>query len=267
MRRTSNVAINSDYLSAIEKEFNERSSKRIEIREGEGVSASIEIPAKDLVVNARIFDLSSFGAGIILSLQDYNKYSPYLRMGKEIRVNIALNLDKKFKQLSEIAQVKCDTDKMQCFLGLRFVHEDDRPRFENVLEVEADSIPLDPNLPLAGFAYKELFFKEKAIIRVERIGKSRWILNAFDTEMVLLKDLPLRLYLFLPYKDQFFIDAKVNKILGSSYDSLRFEVSVNEIPKKLKKQLSNHLVSTCEVSPQKLRKLGFGAPNISLCKD
>jgi len=263
MRRLSNEALNLDFINSIEKDFNERTSKRIEIREGEGVSASIEIVSRDLLIDARLFDLSSFGAGLILNLNEFRKYSPLLRIGKEIRVNIALNVDKKFKQLAEIAQIKIQEDKNTCFFGLRFIHEDNTARFESDVKINPDSIQLDPNLPLAGFAYKELFYKEKAIIRVESISKNHWVLNAFDTEMVLLKDLELRIYLFLPHKDQFYIDAKVTKVLGSSYDSMRFEVFISEIPKRIKKHLSNHLVSTCEVSPLKLRNLGYGVPNIT----
>jgi hypothetical protein len=255
--------VQDDFLEHVESDFNERATKRIAIREGEGVTVTIKIGDGQAEITARLFDVSTLGAGLIIVDTIFSEHSAFLKLNGFINLKVQISIDKSFIQLAEIVQIKSFKEKNEMFLGLKFALEDDKVVGINELISDQLSVKIDKSMPLAGFAYKELFYKEKAIIRVESIGKTHWQLSALDSELVLFKNLPIRIFLFLPKSGNFYIDTVVSRVLSSSYDGVRFEVCVDKLSKSLSKHLVEYLTVACEVAPNKLRAIGLPAIDVS----
>jgi hypothetical protein len=241
---------------------NERNSKRVEVRQGEGVSIAIvtEGNSANTVIACRVFDISSWGARVSIDHEALNRFEVSSLINRELTLQIALSPGQSYVQKVTVAQVSEQTKRI--YIGFKFIYETPTQIASHDTR-EQPTLTLDKHFPLGGFLYKELYYKEKALIRVASIAKHKWIVTIYDTEVVLLKGMLLQLFLFLPHKHDLFFYAKVLNVLEDSYESMSVEVEIQDLPKRLSVHLCNYLVKMCDVSPEKLKFVGLEMANIT----
>jgi hypothetical protein len=236
-----------------------RQSPRLDIRSGEGIFANIKLDESTKITGCRVFDISNTGMGILLPSVEAALVGKLAEQSGSVHVEIALTPDRAPHSVTcTLMRANHHGTQGQVLMGFRF---SDSGKFES----ETPYFHLDKSFPLVGFVYKELFFKEKALLHVEAMRKDSWMLRLYDKELVLLPGMPLKIYLFLPHRHEndLCINSTVTRVLTDDPESLRAEVLVQAPSHKVQINLANYLVKMCKVTPSDVKEMGLEPSSVS----
>jgi hypothetical protein len=230
---------------------NLRQNGRIEIRENEGVNASIEV--NNSFKNVSIFDISSSGVCILCN----EHISNYLELNKRYNIVVNFSWEKEFRGTCVVIW-KTNINNNSYKVGLKFEGK------INVANEEVNKMILVPeNYPIIGYTYKDIFYYEKSIVKISKISKKYAELVIFDKEALYLPNKSINIIFSLSTRKSEKLSCNICSIIENNSDNIKILAEISDFSKHLENDFVNHLTLNPATTLKNIRDAGFRIKNIS----
>ena len=153
-----------------------RKSDRIDIRYGDGISATIHLGDRDLKV--QVYDISLSG----LSIQFPNNSKEDLKQFKTYIISIKRSWSKELKGNYTCVWTN-ENEEGRKFFGLSRVEE--AISLLNGFNDE-EMIRIPERIPIIAYMYKDIFYNERMAIEFKMLSKQKIVFQLLDTQTLLL---------------------------------------------------------------------------------
>lgn len=233
-------------------ETDQRLADRTELRPGDGLKAKILIDSK--LVDARVFDISPTGTGLVIRREHESK----LVIGSLLKIEFITAQQGDLWVKGRI-KWKCDFKADSMKIGIEFQI---RPGPDVVWPLD-ETFEVSEAVPILGAMYKPYLFYERTLVRVEVLSKNMWQIRVFDTEILAIPGIQFEIFISSttgsdePIVVEFAIVDSVYK--GSAL----INVFPRKVPAQIEEWIAQQLVFGSGCTPEILRKVGFKVRNLA----
>ena len=229
-----------------------RTASRLDLRPGDGLRAQIII--ENQLVQARLFDISPTGAGIIAD----NKNLESMHEGSEINLVISTP-EQENLEIKAYLKWKTDFGDQQMKLGIQFHLQGP----DELLWRRSASVEVPEYTPLTGVIYKPYLFYERAPLRIEKISEKIWRVRIYDSEILAVPGVRYELNLSSTVKSTAPIVVKLICLVEVDQGSILVDVEPQEVPAEISEWMAQQLIFGADMTPATLREIGFDIKNLA----
>lgn len=230
-----------------------RTAARLDIRPSDGMKASFS-GASGYSIPAKIYDVSLTGAGLAID----KSFSQEIKIGQSISLSFQVPHQ---HGLNIIAKIKWVADK--AVGSIKFGIEFDGSGLRAKPLDSSSALVIPDFAPIVGAVYKPYLFYERSPIKIETISKDIWNVRIFDHELLALPGIRYEAFLNSTTGTRAPILLAVTGVIEISTDSVLLAMNPVTVPKEISEWLAQQLVFGSNITPEKLRSLGFNIRNLA----
>ena len=230
-----------------------RTASRLDLRPGDGLRAKVDL-GEGLIVEARLFDISPTGAGIIVPLECVDR----MNLGTNIELVISTPEQGNLRIVSTL-KWKAEYGENQYKFGIQF----HLPEPDELIWRRGTTVDVPEYTPLTGVIYKPYLFYERAPLRIEKISEKIWRVRIYDSEILAVPGLRYEINLSSTVDSSAPIVVKLMYLVEVGIGSILVDVVPESIPPEISEWMAQQLIFGADLTPATLREIGFDIKNLA----